>query len=317
MESFASDNVKIRRGRRRANPNDRGYAIILALVVLAALIAIATPFLLATRGSARSSAVRSGMSARGSRPTRPPARSSGGSKPPIPRTTRPPAMTPMPRCGRSSTFPRISIRPAIPRGRRVRRGGAGAGPDQYQLCLGRRAGASLPHSHLVETLQKDGNEVAIESADGFPDDGVVWIDGELIRYRGKSGGRLTNLSAESWARAPAPTSRRGACGRRPRRRRARPLDREAPDPCAQRRIPQIRDGRRDHARQDRAGGERGDHPRGSVESLEQDDCLQRAQRPRGLVGPDAHHELHLRRRREARFRLRERAILGSRHHRQG
>lgn len=185
MASFASV------AHRRSCP-ESGYALILALVVLAAMISIATPFLLTTRGSARISVTRAGdararievdSALRGLVRRLEASDVEVDSTPGFDSRDEVHVELSLPRALYDLRNPKAAVVSARAVSEDARIDVNSASVHGLGLLFGR--------SFLKEEAKKDATEIGVENADAFPEKGFVWIRGELVHYEARAGGRLT------------------------------------------------------------------------------------------------------------------------------
>ncbi|HKE00129.1 MAG TPA: hypothetical protein VKE69_03905, partial [Planctomycetota bacterium] len=166
---------------------DRGYALLLAIAILAALFAIAAPFLLSARGSARSSGVRAGeararIEAEAGFSTL--VRKLEETDPEVDVTpgfdgedeARPEIAPPQ------ALYPTRDPGDAIVSGHAV--------DEQSRVDLGSASpyalGALMGAGFLTAQIAEGVDTLPVDATDGFPADGYLWVRGELIRYSAKT-----------------------------------------------------------------------------------------------------------------------------------
>lgn len=174
-----------------------GYALILAIVVLAALLAIATPFILTANLSNKSSVSR-GSEVRS-------------------RIEASSAISAIIR-RLEATDPELDATPVFDLESEVRLQldlpadlypmrnpsdaivSASSTPESGRIDINSGSvyaiGAVLGHGFLAEELKKDATEISIDNAEDFPDRGCLWIRGELIQYQQKKGNKFIDCTRQ-------------------------------------------------------------------------------------------------------------------------
>ncbi|MBI3817719.1 MAG: hypothetical protein HY286_03425 [Planctomycetes bacterium] len=191
---------------RGARKNEDGYALILSIVVLVALLAIATPFLLTTRMSSRSSVARTGdVRARieADAATAALMRRLEDTEPELDATpyydtedevkktlSTPPELYSM------RNFENVIV-------------SASAELEQNRIDVNAASPYALAiafgHAFLAEDLKKDAAEISVDNADAFPEkNGCLWIRGELIQYQLKKGGKFTDCTRQLMSGSAGP-----------------------------------------------------------------------------------------------------------------
>lgn len=199
------DNSKFTIRGRSSRASEGGYALILAIVVLAALLAIATPFLLTTRGSARSSAARAGdVRARVEADTAMRAllrrlEATDIETDPTPYfdtedEARMKLSTPVELYPLRNVNSTVVSASAEPEQNRIDINSA----SPYALALG------LGHGFLAEELKKDATEISVDNGESFPEKGALWIRGELIQYQQRKGNTFLGCARQVMAGATGP-----------------------------------------------------------------------------------------------------------------
>ncbi|MFN0206710.1 MAG: hypothetical protein ACKVS6_10420, partial [Planctomycetota bacterium] len=177
--------------RVKLNRNKSGYALVLAIVVLAALLTLATPFLLTTRSSARSSVARWGdVRARLEIDAAERAlwRRLEATDPELDTTPYYDSEVEM--------RMRLSLPKELYPTREI--GGsivsATADPESARIDINTAGvyglGLAFGHGLLGSDLKKDETEISLDNGDKFPDKGFLWIRGELIQYTEKKGSQF-------------------------------------------------------------------------------------------------------------------------------
>ncbi|HKB17310.1 MAG TPA: hypothetical protein VKF62_14675, partial [Planctomycetota bacterium] len=175
----------------------RGFALVVVLLVLAALIAVATPFLLSMRSGDRvavhrTAQARARLAAQGgieharrflhdTYPSRDASPFSDGEAEL--------AVPPIPKAVLDARDPRgtiLSVRAEDEQGK-IHLNSAPA--SLLGALLGGRA-------FLSRDVKADDVEVYLDDAASFPEEGFVWVGNELIHYKGKEGARLKGCTRE-------------------------------------------------------------------------------------------------------------------------
>lgn len=185
---------------KNRNTSEGGYALILAIVVLGALLAIATPFLLTARASSKSSVTRAGDvrarveadSATAALMRRLEANDCEVDITPVFDTedearlslTTPSELYPL-RDGKGA----VVSASAEPEQNRIDINSAS--PNALAVILGR--------GFLTSDLKKDATEISVDDGSKFPDKGFLWIRGELIQYQQKKGSAFLECARQQMA----------------------------------------------------------------------------------------------------------------------
>ncbi|MGH7149757.1 MAG: hypothetical protein ACREIU_03610, partial [Planctomycetota bacterium] len=175
----------------------RGFALVVVLLVLAALIAVATPFLLSMRSGDRvavhrTAQARARLAARGgveharrflhdTYPSRDGSPLSDGEVELL--------VPPIPKAVFDARDPRgtiLSVRAEDEQGKIHLNS---APPSLLGALLGGRA-------FLARDVKADDVEIFLDDASSFPEEGLIWVGNELIHYTGKEGGRLKGCTRE-------------------------------------------------------------------------------------------------------------------------
>ncbi|HET6204333.1 MAG TPA: hypothetical protein VFI25_16190 [Planctomycetota bacterium] len=173
----------------------RGFALIIVLLVLASLVAVATPFLLSMRAGDRvavhrTAQARARLAAQGgieharrflhdTYPSRDASPLSDGAAelavPPIPKEVL------------DARDPRgtiLSVRAEDEQGKIHLNS---APPALLAALFGGRA-------FLARDVKADDAELFLDDASGLPEEGIVWLGNELVHYTGKAAGKLTGCT---------------------------------------------------------------------------------------------------------------------------
>ncbi len=173
----------------RKNDGSRGgYALILAIVVIAALATIATAFLLTARGSARSSARRVGDARallEADAATAALVRRLEATDPEVDPT---PGYDDAAEAAMTLDLPDTIYRLRDPSSAVV---SAHATPEQARIHVASASpqafGVAFGTAFLTAKLDKEATEIVVDDASSFPERGCLWIEGELVRYGRRSG----------------------------------------------------------------------------------------------------------------------------------
>lgn len=177
---------------------DRGIALVAVVVVLLALIAIATPFSLSMRNQARTAEVQTTQALA----EKSVATALSMAEKQLAQTD--PEVDPTPYADDERELlvdladlaENFATDPSDPRGSIW---SARAEDEQGKVDVNKAAptllGNLLGATMLRQELEGgESLEVAVESTRGFPDEGVVWIEGELILYRNKTEVAFTDVT---------------------------------------------------------------------------------------------------------------------------
>lgn len=185
------------RTRRTRNSHERAIALVTVLVVLLALIAIATPFAMSMRNHERATAVLAEQT-RASQSLR---SALAAAEAAIAQTD--PANDPTPQVDSLSEFD-IDLGSAYERFGQSANDPAGTiasvratdeqGKVDLNACSPFLLANLLRPMRLVGEIEADQDkEITVSSTEGMPDSGLLWIDGEIILYRAKTNRTFTDL----------------------------------------------------------------------------------------------------------------------------